>query len=294
MRERIIILGIDGLEYNLVEEFKLDAIKQKAYCKLDLSDYNIIVTPPIWASIITGKIIDEIEKPFLRRQKIVGDQNIFKKILWKKIGNKILPKKIKRWIAGSTIFGNPFEVTKDYLLSKYKGETIFDFFERAWTNGIPSYGRNDNTPKNRKLHQKAVEGDVRPYHDHVVEVYKKDKDALLSVINGKKEYDMIFWYTTLLDSLGHVYIRRKLKLMRYYFEINNLVKKIKEYVPDSIIYIISDHGMEEGKYNWGNHSGYGFFSSNTGELIKKPKDLFYLVKEKATKRFSNRTGTRRR
>ena len=50
----IIILGIDGLEYNLVKEWRLKNITQEAYRKLDLSDYKVVVTPPIWGSMLTG------------------------------------------------------------------------------------------------------------------------------------------------------------------------------------------------------------------------------------------------
>ena len=62
------------------------------------------------------------------------------------------------------------------------------------------------------------------------------------------------------------------------------MKVIKEKLNENdILYIVSDHGMEpiEGDPRGGDHSDHGFFSSNTGELIQKPQDLFYLIKKKA-------------
>jgi len=72
--------------------------------------------------------------------------------------------------------------------------------------------------------------------------------------------------------------------MMLYMEINNLVKDIKGIAKDAYLYIVSDHGMMlDQETKRGVHSNYGFFSSNTGELIKKPQDLYHLLKEKATK-----------
>jgi hypothetical protein len=59
--------------------------------------------------------------------------------------------------------------------------------------------------------------------------------------------------------------------MKYYFEINELVGRVKESCPKSKIYVISDHGMErmkQQKTRWGMHSKHAFFSSNTGEKIE--------------------------
>ena len=54
--------------------------------------------------------------------------------------------------------------------------------------------------------------------------------------------------------------------------------------PSSLIYIISDHGMErieQKKSSWGAHSDHAFFSSNTGETIEKPSQLYELISKHA-------------
>jgi len=68
--------------------------------------------------------------------------------------------------------------------------------------------------------------------------------------------------------------------MRHYLEINEVVGNVKERRPNSIIYIISDHGMEHmepKKDSCGMHSNHGFFSSNTGETIEKPIQFYDLI-----------------
>ena len=109
----------------------------------------------------------------------------------------------------------------------------------------------------------------------------EDKKALYEALY--KDYDLIFWYTPFLDRVGHRFFHKKLQMMMLYMEINNLVKDIKDIAKDAYLYIVSDHGMMlDQETKRGVHSNYGFFS-NTGELIKKPQDLYHLLKEKATK-----------
>jgi hypothetical protein len=280
---KIIVLGIDGLEYNLIEEWRLKNIMQKAYCKLDLSDYNIIVTPPIWGSMLTGKIDEDVMKIWVRESEILGDEKNIKQKWWAKVGN-ILPYSLNRWIWYNIserflVGGDPFELTANYVLDK-KIPSIFQFFENSWTNGIPGYGKNVCGPLQRKLTKNAISGDKLTYKIFIMKNYKKDKSDLFSALE-KKEFDFIFWYTTLLDNFGHMEMGNPLKhMMKHYLEINELVGDIKERCLNSIIYIISDHGMERmepKKSSWGMHSDHGFFSSNTGERIEKPLQFYDLI-----------------
>jgi len=122
MRHRVVVLGVDGLEYNLVEEWDLKYIKQQSFCKTDLSDFDVIVTPPIWGAMITGRIdrrVVNIFKERFRREKS----------LWWKLLSRLLPRPVKTiyWKYIYTRFDlNPFDRTKDYNLGK---ETIFDFLK---------------------------------------------------------------------------------------------------------------------------------------------------------------------
>lgn len=282
---KILILGIDGLEYNLVEEWNLKYIKQQAYTKTDLSDFEVIVTPPIWAAMLTGKIIPEINETFIKRYRYYSQKTSEVKIDLKtpwyiKVGRKILPKVIRQKI-NKIMFPDPFKKTADFLLKTSKYETIFDYYEKSWTNGIPSYGRNVSTKEIKTAMQEAINGNLKPLVQYSLRIYEEDKRQLFGAL--EKGYELIFWYTPFLDEISHFYIRKKLKLMNLYIELNKLVKDVKSRLEDEdIIYIISDHGMEPvpGDPRGGNHSDHGFFSSNTGELIRKPQDLFYLIVEK--------------
>lgn len=283
--KRVTVLGIDGLEYNLVEEWDLKNIKQVAYTKTDLSDFKVVVTPPIWASMLTGKAIPEVEEPFIRRQRLIARESpvakTIKKPFYVKIGAKILPKTLKQRI-GNIMAPDPFKKTYDYLLKTRKYRTIFDYFDKSWTNGIPSYGRNVSNEEVKAAMVEAVRGNLRPLVKYAMKTYERDRKALFEALDG--DYELMFWYTPFLDEISHFYIRKKLKLMNIYLDINRLVKKISDKLEDDdVLYIISDHGMEPitDDPRGGDHSDHGFFSSNTGELIEKPQDLFKLVVSKS-------------
>ena len=122
MRGRVVVLGVDGLEYNLVEEWNLKYIKQKSFCKTDLSDFDVIVTPPIWSAMITGRIDERVVNIFKERLRRENS-------LWWNLLSRLLPRPIKAiyWKYIYTRFDlNPFDRTKDYNLGK---ETIFDFLK---------------------------------------------------------------------------------------------------------------------------------------------------------------------
>ncbi|WP_148267284.1 alkaline phosphatase family protein [Thermococcus cleftensis] len=281
---RIIILGIDGLEYDLVKEWNLKYLQQRAFTKTDLSDFEVIVTPPIWASMLTGKKIPEIEEPFIKRQKFIANKGNITKVKtpwYVKLGAKILPLSIRKKL-GDAITSNPFEATYDYLLRNRKYRTIFDYFEKTWTNGVPSYGRNVSNPEVREAMKEAVKGNLRPLIEYAMRTYERDRRALMEAL--EKDYELIFWYTPFLDEVSHFLIGKKLKLMNLYFDLNKLAKLVSEKLDEGdVLYIISDHGMEPvpGDPRGGDHSDHGFFSSNTGELIGKPQELFDLVVKRA-------------
>jgi len=279
--KRLIVLGIDGLDYNLVKKWKLKNLMQKACCKMDLSDFRVKVTPPIWGSMLTGKVDEEIMEVWIRAAQFVDLKSDVEQKWWARIVTEMLPY-IPAVIKNKILFRllenmgeNPFEVTSNYVKDKNL-TNIFQFFKKPWTNGIPSYGRLDNTPERRKLFEKATSGDKKQLKDYEIKHYKKDKLELFTALE-KDKYDLIFWYTPFVDSLGHMYIGKPLSLMKFYMEINTLVGEVKKNYNSYPIYVVSDHGMEEVERGWGMHSDYAFFSSNTGEQINKPTELFDLI-----------------
>jgi len=282
----IVVLGIDGLEYDLVEEWDLKYLKQKAYTKTDLSDFGVIITPLIWAAMLTGKKVEGIEKIFLKRARFFSEkpQSVKKEdkqYFIAKIAARLLPKSVKNWIIRNAL-SDPFEKTSDYLIKK-KYRTVFDFFENPWTNGVPAYGKNVADECIRRLMRKAASGHPEVLYRESLKLFREDREKLFDALF--RDHDFIFWYTPFLDEMEHFYIHRKMKLLNVYMNLNMMVKEVCDIVgEDGVVYVISDHGMTPVKSSatgyFGEHSDHGFFSSSTGEIIKKPQELYVLIRDK--------------
>lgn len=272
----IIVLGLDGLEYNLVEEFRLNAIKLNAYVKTSLEDFDVVVTPPIWASMLTGRIITEMMAVFksASAQVLTDDSkkmNLLRMIipprfrgLIARIWDKIIPRAKE----------NPMDYTLNFL-ERNNYHTIFNEASNPAYNKIPGF----NITRKSKLLKTAFMGkDFKKLAEkHCLIKIKEVGQEILRLM--EKDYDLVFWYTNALDNLGHIFFGRKMKTMNYYMRVNRLVADVFQKLDaKDILYIISDHGIKavgEG----GLHSNYGFFSSSTGETIKKPQELYFLLKK---------------
>lgn len=272
-----IVLGIDGLEPRKVYEYKLDQFKLSNHAETNLEDFPVIVTPPLWGSILTGEIREDLMKPFEKRKKR-------KELLPIKVAKKVLPLKWRRKLGEATgIWGwiqgknreNPMDKAENLL---NKNETILGELN-SWDNGVPPM-RNPRRPEWKDLRNQAIKGETEPYEEKILEMFKEDKRELLDALNNKNDYELIFWYTQFIDLSGHIFFKNNLKTMNHYIKAHELVKNVEELIDeeDELI-IISDHGFTVDEYGVPIHSEHGFFSSNNGKLIEKPQDLYYLLKE---------------
>ncbi len=98
----------------------------------------------------------------------------------------------------------------------------------------------------------------------------------------KYEWDILLSYTKLLDAVGELFYRDKIKMMKAYFEVNRFVNRISNILPkNAVCLVVSDHGitsLENSKY--GKHSDHAFYSCNTS-LNPKPNSItdFYKIIE---------------
>lgn len=279
-----IVLGIDALEYNLVEEFKLDELKQKAYTKLDLSDFPLVLSELIWPSMLTGHLDEEMISKVKMSTGALTQRNsppfrFLRRILPLKT-KRFLGKKVWGWLY-KQIMGNPKEVISTYLREIGIQTILEEYGDKAWHNSIPGLGYPGLSEKEIDMLEKALEDPQarKAWTKHLKGKYEKRVQELRYALKEKNDFDLIFWYTHYPDYAGHAYGGRKLQMMSMYLDLNKLTSWIKKKLnQNDALYIISDHGMKPlGKY--GVHSNHGFFSSNDGNLINKPQELYQLLKE---------------
>src|SRR3989338_152986 len=80
----LVILGLDGLEYNYVEEFGFKELKQAYYGKTDISEFEKPRTLVIWSSFISGK---NMEKEVLSQKDFWDFKVPIEKTLFSKFKN---------------------------------------------------------------------------------------------------------------------------------------------------------------------------------------------------------------
>lgn len=275
--KKVCILGLDSLEYDLVEKWDLKTLKQNEYGKvrLPLSKNKKVFTPVIWASFITGKDPKE--------HRIRSDRkwdNIFVEFTGK------MKKKLIRDLRLKSFFRIPGKNLAVKLGFKYKTvdkkdlklETIFDWVGNPVVISVPGYNEWDEILEVRNLLQLARNHKIPASvaRDKAVEVFEKKKDVFFKKLNSRWKIFMVHFF--LLDVIHHLYPSDEDYIKENYEIMCKLVKKTKRKINEKKILVLinSDHGQKEGL-----HTKYGFYSSNKKLGLKNPKitDFFYIIED---------------
>lgn len=220
----IVVLAIDGLEYELVEKFLCSNLKQKFYGKTDISDFSEPRTMVLWSSFMSG---------VSKEKEILAEGN---NEMWN-----------KKWDIEETFF------------SKFKNPIVID---------LPGYSYDAEVhKKSRMLLKRFFEAASPEMKTEIVNEYNKDafehhrKIRNLFLQELKKPHDFILGYFSAADVLGHLNFGNHFLMKTIYKEMDDIAGKIDaEY-----LIILSDHGME-GIGMFGDHSRYGFWSTNFRDL----------------------------
>jgi predicted AlkP superfamily phosphohydrolase/phosphomutase len=259
---RVLILGIDALEYSLVEEWDLKFLKQKEYGKtiVPLTKTNVGSHPAtvvVWSCFITGKQPKEMGYETIKiskrdklddlywtvKTRFPKSEMIFKYFHRKSRSTKPTRKDIK----APTLFDNK------KINSIHLHVPVYD------NDAFPEYrGVGTVRAVSDKYYRKIYEkGCKEEFQERTEEVYR-----LLD-----KDWDVAMQYFFLLDGIQHVFFRNKLKIMDYYMKFNMFVSELTKKLNDNVVVlIISDHGQKKGV-----HTDYGFYSSNIKLGLKNPK-----------------------
>jgi len=280
---KVLILGIDALEYKLVEEWDLKHLKQIEYGKTQVpisEGFGEPVTLVVWPSFISGSKPEQMgfDAPIIYRQPlkflleklyfpITSDKNP------EKIDDTILTDKTST--KGKIVSRLNLALMKAGMgrypkRSDIKTQTIFENPNyKSIHNNIPVYDQIFTTEER----DSARNGVIRAISDKSFRktFEQKLKDELdassKNIFNHlkKPEWDLYMQYFYVLDGIQHVYFKNKIKVMNYYLQFNKMVGEIKKKIPkDMMVLIVSDHGQENGL-----HTHYGFYSSNIKLGLKK-------------------------
>ncbi len=264
----IFILGIDALDYELVEKLNLNSLKQLEYSKIVVpihKELGVPLSPEVWASFLTGTHVPKGFKNPRHFTKFLGTLTRSLKINC----SKGVLKKLK--ILYLKLFTEPNKF--DNLNKK----TFLDITQSMEIN-VPFYSFDNKTFDIGHLfglEELSLEQTVK----EIILIYENRKTQIFSKIDNIRNEDVVFAFMHTADILQHCAYLRFFEIELHYIDLNNYVSSLKRKLVDSfgevIFIIVSDHGFDFDK---GTHSINGFYSSNT-HLISKPEKItdFYKI-----------------
>ncbi len=229
----VVVLAIDALEYDLVEEFDCENLKQKAYGKTDISEFDQPRTMVLWSSFMTG---ENKEEEILAK----GDEE-----MWN-----------TQFSLEETFFSH-FENPKVIDLPGYsydkdqherEREMMKEFFEEA-----------EDDEEKKEVRQE--------YNQFALNHHREIKEEFLETLEENR--DFILGYFSGADVIGHLNFGNQTLMSMIYDDLEEIASEIKE-IRDDHLLILSDHGME-GLGMFGDHNEYGFWSFDEECDLERPK-----------------------
>ncbi len=278
--QKLLILGLDALEYNIVTRFRFKTLLQRDFGKIDLTPYkNKLITPWLWSIIISGHIDTGITHFVTYESKLI-------RFVAKILTSPALYKKVERLIEkirrrrGQKI-GTAYILHRRGIKVRPMGKqdlkvpTIFELIPNSRAICIPGY--------NLWKHQFLLDlylpltrciGDPEMTRKRLrlQWLLEKKKMRILEDMIKSNDWNLIMVHFYITDVVGHLYWNKPIMLLETYRIVSRWINKIKRILASKNnepvwILIISDHGMRRGV-----HTDHAFWSSNY-PLKKKPKKL---------------------
>lgn len=256
---KVFILAIDGLEYTLVSKWRLRNLQQqqKLYGRLDVSNFKHVLTPIIWASFITG--VSPETHGVNSWWTFSSNSTLNSLFHWVRYNVPIIKGtsqgKLRR-ILGHVGLNVSVPMMNDL---KRKGlTTIFDLASKPVVIDVPSYNEN---PETRARYSIAMDHGVKAYENELWKVHKERVGRIMDRLDN--EWDLFMAWLDLVDQIGHIYFGNNQKMLKAYTRLDTLARTIGQNLPDdTLLLIVSDHGMQLSTDGYPEHSNHAFYSFN--------------------------------
>ncbi len=290
--EKVVILGIDALEYDLVEKWNLKNLKQVEYGKtiLPLQKGQEPATVIIWPCFITGKEPKDMgySTVYVFAKPLQFFINIFTPFIRKLFIDTEAETRTEKKEGKQSILDKFAKLLKKFNLSHkpnrkdIKAETIFENKSLKSVHlHIPVYDKDDFPDYRKDIVKVIAEKAYQP----VIEIKQKKefKQRSKEVFDylKKDNWQIFMQYFYVLDGVQHIYYKNPKKIAEFYLMFDEFVKKVSKIVDDkTLILIVSDHGQKKGI-----HTPYGFYSLNKKLGLSNPRIINFrkIVEEKLEK-----------
>lgn len=262
-KKKLLILGLDALEYTIIEENNFENLKQANYGKIEINLPRLF-SPEIWSSFITGK------KPSEHKVK-AWHHSLFSKIselgtvsrIKEKFGFLSIPIEKMEHLLRDILSKISYPETR--IENLIKGKTEIDTFLKYSENPIlifdPFKEGQITGPRYKKVGESLLRAikkskEQRKFERKMWKLYKKKKKMVLDRIH--KDWDLLMLYVYITDAFQHIFWDDEEKIMKIYEDLDLFVSELKKKLPEETrILIVSDHGQKKGI-----HTPYGFYSYN--------------------------------
>ena len=267
---RLVIVGLDGLDPDLVERWRMSWFKQRLYGRHYVGLIKDLYTPILWSCFLTGLNVEK-HGYSLSELKEKRDRDAFKSRLLYKL--YLLRKRIpvkrlglrKLLIKLGLVNPYPGSVMPDHLLKR-------TFLEELKARGysvaaieVPGY----NESRNEYYRVKIDELVTAPFRERarlVEEALEDTRERIARAIEYvDRGYEVVFVYSPLPDVAFHMAVKPglnvKVWLRAVHYSLYRAVEELLDLAEEKgyAVLIVSDHGFDLKNYY---HSEYGFWSLN--------------------------------
>jgi len=148
-------------------------------------------------------------------------------------------------------------------------QTLFSEFKRWKAIDVPGFTHKyEEHSHERRLLKGFFDSKVtiQEYDQVALEHHKENKKEFLEAL--QQDLDILMGYFPLADTIGHLSFGVKTKMKIIYRELDSIAAIVRS--AGHRLLVISDHGMKPvGRF--GDHSNYGFWSTNFKVDVERPK-----------------------
>lgn len=145
-------------------------------------------------------------------------------------------------------------------------DTFFSKFQKPYVIDLPGYNYDlKQHDQERALLKSYFDSDTnekenirKRYNEHAFEHHRRIKKKFLEAI--LEDHDFLLGYFSIADVIGHLNFGNRAMMRMIYRELDEVVSQV-----EGKLIILSDHGMK-AIGNFGDHSEYGFWSSNFRDI----------------------------
>lgn len=259
-----LVLGLDGLDYNLVKRFDCSCLMQKQFGEYAVPinpSKGVPLSPEVWASVLSGTMVEGGSLEF-----------VVDSPLGQKWGSKLtnLLVRVRRHIPLSLGLGRKVSRVHGYPPCSlpfwldapdwFKLNVPFrDYDERIfqlaaeWNQGLTNYDR---------------------FIERVGDLFWQRKIQVMDAVPTMKGFSKAFVYLDFPDSLQHAFGSSLQQFQSHYEELNQFVTRFLSLLKPETCLILSDHGFDLEKQT---HSNFGFYSCTESVSLKDASDVAKIV-----------------